>query len=108
MHHIVHCITSSVKEKYKFRICDIVYKNCFEFQNKNKKQPFYTECSEFEFFSHWIRNSMNNLSSYCGLTHSRMSASDTDLPVNQSESRPFKYLLKFFGHFILNLVKFLR
>ena len=24
---------------------------------------------------------MNNLSSYCGLTDSRMSASDTDLPV---------------------------
>jgi len=26
-------------------------------------------------------NSMNNLSSYCGLTDSRMRASDTDLPV---------------------------
>ena len=25
---------------------------------------------------------MNNLSSYCGLTDSRMSASDTDLPVD--------------------------
>ena len=46
---------------------------------------------------------MNNLSSYCGLTDSRMNASDTDLPVNQSELRPFKYLLRFFGHFGLNL-----
>ena len=27
---------------------------------------------------------MNNLSSYCGLTDSRMSASDTDLPVSKS------------------------
>ena len=30
-----------------------------------------------------IRNSMNNLSSYCGLTGTRMSASDTDLPVRK-------------------------
>ena len=27
-------------------------------------------------------NSMNNFSSYCGLTDSRMRASDTDLPVD--------------------------
>ena len=30
---------------------------------------------------YFLGNSMNNLPSYCGLTDSRMRASDTDLPV---------------------------
>ena len=57
----------------------VVYKNCFLFWHS--KQFLCTKCSEFVFF--WVRSckSMNNLSSYCGLTDSRMSASDTDLPV---------------------------
>ena len=28
----------------------VVYKNCFECQNKNKKQFLYTACSELVFF----------------------------------------------------------
>ena len=32
-------------------------------------------------------NSMNNLSSYCGLTDSRIGASDTDLPVTVEQIR---------------------
>ena len=40
----------------------VVYKNCFECQN------------------------INNLSSYCGLTDSRMSASDTDIPVGMYQA----------------------
>ena len=28
----------------------VVYKNCFECQNKNKKQCLYTTCSELVFF----------------------------------------------------------
>ena len=36
---------------------------------------------ELGFFMYWTSNSMNNLSPYCGLTDSRMSASGTDLPV---------------------------
>ena len=48
---------------------------------KTKKQFLYTTCSEFVFFLYWSRKSMNSLSSYCGLTDSRMSASDIDLPV---------------------------
>ena len=59
----------------------IVYKHCFEDQNKNKKQCLYTTCSEVVFFLYWSQESMNNLSSYCGLTDWRMSASDTNLPV---------------------------
>ena len=48
----------------------VVYKYCFECQNKNKKTNLY-----------FSLKSMNNLSSYCGLTDSRMRASDIDLPV---------------------------
>ena len=57
----------------------VVYKNCFLFWHS--KQFLYTTCSELVFFLYWSWESMNNLSSYCGLTDSRMSASDTDLPV---------------------------
>ena len=45
------------------------------------KQFLYTTCSQLVIFLYRSRESMNNLSSYCGLTDSRMSASDTDLPV---------------------------
>ena len=67
---IVHWITSSEH---------VVYKNYFKCQNKT--QFLYTTCSELAIFLYWTRNSMNNLSSYCGLTDSRMSASEKDLPV---------------------------
>ena len=56
----------------------VVYKNCFECQNKNKKQFLYTTCSELVFSCTVINE---HSSSYYGLTDSRMSASDTDLPV---------------------------
>ena len=58
----------------------VVYKNCFLFLFWHSKQFLYTTCSELVFFLYWSWESMNNLSSYCGLTDSRMSASDTDLP----------------------------
>jgi hypothetical protein len=50
----------------------VVYKNCFERQNKNKKQFLYTTCSELVFF--WARShkSMNNWLSYCGLTQGQL------------------------------------
>ena len=57
----------------------VVYINCSECQNK--KQFVYTTCSELGIFMYWTRNSMNNLSSYCGLVDARISASDKDLPV---------------------------
>ena len=53
----------------------VVFCFCFDIQNN-----FCTQ-HELVFFLYWSRESMNNLSSYCGLTDSRMSASDTDLPV---------------------------
>ena len=54
----------------------VVYKYCFECQNKTKKKFLYTTCFELSC------NSMNNLSSYCGLTDARMRASEKDLPVS--------------------------
>ena len=57
----------------------VVYINCSECQNK--KQFVYTTCSELAIFMFWTRNSMNNLSSYCGLVDAKIRASDKDLPV---------------------------
>ena len=45
---------------------------------QNQKNNFCTQHVMNLYFS---CNSMNNLSSYCGLTDSRMRTSDTDLPV---------------------------
>ena len=58
-----------------------VYINCSECQNK-KNQFVYTTCSELASFMYWTRNSMNNLSSYCGLVDAKIRASDKDLPVS--------------------------
>ena len=65
----------------------VVYKHCFEYQNKNKKQRLYTTCSEFVFFWDRSRKSMNNLLSYYGLTDARMNASEKDLPVHSRNNR---------------------
>ena len=56
--------------------------NCSECQN-NKKQFMYTTCSELVIFMFWTGNSMNNMSSYCGLVDPRISAPDKDLPVQK-------------------------
>ena len=59
----------------------VVYINCSECQNKNKKQFVYTTCSELGIFMYWTCNSMNNLLSYYGLVDARISASEKDLPL---------------------------
>ena len=61
-------------EKYKFRTCR-VQKSCFCFDIQNNI------CTELVLNLHISGNSMNNLSSYRGLTDPRNRASDTDLPV---------------------------
>ena len=38
-------------------------------------------CSELGIFMYWTCNSINNLSSYCGLVDAKIRASDKDLPV---------------------------
>ena len=78
MTNIVHWITSSVHENYKLsKYLHVVYINCSECHNK--KQFVYTTCSELVVFLYWTCNSMNNLSSYCGLVDARINASDKDL-----------------------------
>ena len=62
----------------------VVYKHCFLFLFWSSKQCLYTTCSQLVFFLYWIQEWMNNLSSYCGLTDSRISASEKDLPVLNS------------------------
>ena len=41
----------------------------------------FLTCSELGIFMYWTRNSMNNLSSYCGLVEAKMRASNKYLPV---------------------------
>ena len=64
-------------KKYKFTTC------CVQilFWMSKQKNNFCTQHVVNLYFS---GNSMNNLSSYCGLTDSRMRASDKDLPVTES------------------------
>ena len=59
----------------------VLYINCFLFLFWYSKLFLYTTCSELLFFLYWSWESMNNLSSYFGLTDSRMRASEKDLPV---------------------------
>ena len=64
----------------------IVYINCFECQNKNKKQFMYITCSEHVVFMYWTGKSMNNLLSYCGLVDARTSAAKKDLHLHFKSS----------------------
>ena len=73
----------------------VVYKNCFQCQNKNIKQFLYTTCSELVFFLYWSRKSMNNLLPYCGLTDARMSASEKYLSVTEV-GKPLVWVIKHF------------
>ena len=59
----------------------VVYINCSECQNINKKQFVSIICSELVFFLHWTGNLMNNLLSYCGLNDAKINNSDKNLPV---------------------------
>ena len=60
----------------------VVFKNCYECQNTNKKksQLKYTTCSELVVFMYGTGISMNNLLSYCGLVDANISASEKNLP----------------------------
>ena len=41
----------------------------------------FSTCSKLGIFIYWTRNSVNNVSSYCGLFDARISASDKKLPL---------------------------
>ena len=66
-----------LQEKYKFRkFCTIiVFFVMFRFDIQNNI------CTQYVLNLYFSGNSMNNLSSYCGLTDSKMRASEKDLPV---------------------------
>ena len=63
-------------------------KNVLNFRNN-----FYTEHVlprfELDIFMYLTCNSMNNLSSYCGLVDARISASEKDLPVWEKTATQF-------------------
>ena len=48
---------------------------------------------------------MNNLSSYCELTDSRMSSSDTDLPVQKEEEKMCNRKVKGYQNLLINVAK---
>ena len=52
----------------------------------------HLQCRQHVLNLYFSGNSMNNLSSYCGLTVSRMRASDTDLPVLSCKVGPTIYI----------------
>ena len=62
----------------------VLYINCSEYQNKNKKQCSLHVLS-LEFSCTELVNSTDNLLSYCGLVYARISASEKDLPVKFKE-----------------------
>ena len=47
----------------------------------------FSPCTELRIFMYWTCNSMNNLSSYCGLVDAKIRASDKDLPVRTGHSK---------------------
>ena len=65
------------QEKYKFT--KIVFLFCFDIQNNI--------CTQHVVNLYFSWNSMNNLSSYCGLTGARLRASEKDLHVCTTKIR---------------------
>ena len=61
------------QDKSKFTTCCVQKLFCFDIQNNI--------CTQHVVNLYFSWNSMNNLSSYCGLTGARMRASEKDLPV---------------------------
>ena len=77
-----------------------MYKNFSECQKKNSVHNIFSPCSELGIFMYWTCNSMNNLSSYCGLADAKIRASDKDLPVplnltGQNFQNHSDYLMRF-------------
>ena len=69
------------QEKYKLTTCcvqKLFFCFCFDIQNNI--------CTQHVVNLYFSWNSMNNLSSYCGLTDARMRASEKDFPLSLQES----------------------
>ena len=68
-------------EKYNFTTCcvqKLFFCFCFDIQNNI--------CTQHVVNLYFSGNSMNNLSSYCGLTDLKMRASENDLPVLKKQN----------------------
>ena len=76
LNQLTHNVTRDCSLNYKKSTSSehVVYKFCFKYQNNNKKNNF---CTQHVLNLYFSCNSMKNLSSYCGLTDSRMRASNT-------------------------------
>ena len=88
---LTHNMTTDCSLNYKFstwklqaqntlRTCS-VHKLFWMSKQKNNLCKQHVMSLEFS-CKYWTCNSMNNLSSYCGLVDARVSASDKDLPVH--------------------------
>ena len=76
LHQLTHNMTTD---------CSLIYNFCprkIQVQNMLCNNIVFVLVTCSEFFLYITHKSLNNLSSYCGLTDSRISASDTDLPVS--------------------------
>ena len=88
LHYLTHSMETYCSLNYKF--------NTWKFQAQNKGRTccvqkliltfrtiyvhnMFSPCSELGIFSYWTCNSMNNMSSYCGLVDAKIRASDKDL-----------------------------
>ena len=74
LHQLTHNMTWDCWLNSPKNTCsELFFCFCFDIQNNI--------CTQHVLNLYFSGNSMKNLSSYCGLTDSRMRASDTDLPV---------------------------
>ena len=80
---------------WKFQVQNILRTYCVHklFWMSKQKPIFvhmFSQCSKLGIFMYWTGNSMNNLSSYCGLVDARISASEKDLPVTAGPAAGLK------------------
>ena len=71
---------------------------CTEIVLNVKNNFMFSPCSEPGMFMYWTCNSMNNLSSYCGLVDAKIGTSYKDLPAHKFL---FKMALNFLAKFVV-------
>ena len=90
LYQLTHNMTTDCSLNYEFSTWKFQTQNIlcakivFLFLFWDSEQFMCTTCSELGIFMYWTRNSMNNLSSYCGLVDARISASDKYLHVKHT------------------------
>ena len=79
LHQLTHNMTTDCSLSYNFNAWK------FEAQTWGEHIVFWMSktisCSELGIFMYWTCNSMNNLSSYCGIVDAKIRASDKNLHV---------------------------